>query len=402
MPKQTILGLGLFLIAALGIAGADESHKVDTGGSAPEKNIEVKGSIKAVKALLVRQLSSGEMAGFAQPLTATAIKSGGGAPMGITFNQKVGDDMSKALSAVVRGLQVRYGAWPHGYTAELGFEEKYNPKDGPSAAVACALLLDGLIHDHQYDPAFAVTGDLNSDLTVQPVGGVPAKIRGATARGAKVVSVPVANKRGLADLVVMGELKPFVDVCVFTATTYDQARDLALAERPDELQLSIDQFNALRAAGLRNMRSKESIAKLKAILKRTPNFLSAELTLRAATRTLPKTLSLSGSFDAIDTNVAPFIDAIRKGRSEQLASSEFSKTMESLRRVKPKLDPRVQQLHTSLVDLLVFDRRHAGKTFSNETQYRAAKKEIRTLISRYDAEHKKLADNAEIIEELGR
>ena len=399
MSKKIALGLGCFLIAGLG--GLVAQEVVDTG-KAPEKDLEVKGSIKAVKALLVRQLSSGEMAGFAQPLTATAIKSGGDEGMQIKFNQDVGDDMSTALAAVVRGLQVHYGAWPHGYTAELGFEEKYNPKDGPSAAVACALLLDGLIHDHEYDPGFAVTGDLNSDLTVQPVGGVPAKIRGATARGAKIVSVPIANRRGLADLVVMGELKPFIDIDVFTAETFAQARAVALARRHPDLQTSIDQFATLKAAGLSKMRSKESIAKLREIVKRTPNYLSAELTLRAATRTLPKTLSLAGSFESIDTNVGPFIDAIRAGRSESINTSEFAKTMESLRRVKTKLDPRTHALHTALVDLLVFDRRYVGTRFGNETQYRAYRKEGKTLVSRYDRERKKLASNSEIIEELER
>ena len=150
------------------------------------------------------------------------------------------------------------------------------------------------------------------------------------------------------------------------------------------------------------MRSKESIAKLRTIVKRTPHFLSAELTLRAATRTLPKTLSLAGSFDAIDSGIGPFIDAIRARRSDEIAGSKFSSTMEELRRVKPKLDPRTRPYHTALVDLIVFDRRHAGKVFSNETQYRAAKKEVKTLVSRYDSERKKLADNPEIIEELGR
>ncbi len=370
--------------------------------AAPEKDLALKGSIKQVNALLVREVGGGGMAGFAQPLTATAVKSGGAAGMEITFNQEVGDEMRAALAAAVRGLQIRYGAWPHGYTAELGFEEKYNPKDGPSAAVACALLLDGLVNDHAFDPGFAVTGDLNSDLSVQPVGGVPAKIRGATNRGASVICVPAANRRELVDLVIAGELKPLFDVAVFTAEKFDDARDLALAERPPQLAASLDEFAALQAAGLAAMRDEESIAKLRAILGRSPNFLSAELVLRAATRTLPPTLSLAGSFEAIDTNIAPFIAAIRLGKSEKINDTELASTMESLRLIAPKLDARVRPLHTALIDLLVFDRRHVDKTFTNEAQYRAALAESRTLIRRYDAARTELAENPEIVEELSR
>ena len=57
----------------------------------------------------------------------------------------------------------------------------------------------------EYDPKFAVTGDLNSDLSVQPIGGVTAKIRGATKAKCNIVAVPYANAKGLADLFVSGD-----------------------------------------------------------------------------------------------------------------------------------------------------------------------------------------------------
>jgi hypothetical protein len=97
--------------------------------TAPEKNLEIKGSIQKIKALPVSEIGNGEMVGFSQNLTITSVRTGGDAPLSIEFNQDVGEQMKTALVSVVGGLQVHYGAWPHGYSAQLSFENKYSPKE---------------------------------------------------------------------------------------------------------------------------------------------------------------------------------------------------------------------------------------------------------------------------------
>lgn len=367
---------------------------------APEKDLELKGSLQQIKALLVSEIGNGEMAGFAQNLTITSVKTGGDDPLSLQFNQDVGDEMKTALDSVVRGLQVRYGAWPHGYSAQLSFENKYSPKDGPSAAVACALLLDGLIQDAKYDANFAVTGDLNSDLSVQPVGGVESKIGGATKRKCAVIAVPAGNRRSVEDMAAMGEYKALAGIQVFTIETLDQARDLALAKRPFAVQQSIDDFAKLQKSGLASMNSPEAQTVLRGILARTPNHVSAELILRAALRKAPTRLSLAGSFVAIDKTTAPFLEAIDRKEFEDLAGKEYQSAMVKLRHIHKKLDPRTVSYYTSVADFLVVVRRYGDKQFGNRNQLANAIAEIEASQDRIEKEASKLRDNKEIQEEL--
>ena len=168
-------------------------------------SIELKRSITKVKGLLVSDLGTGEHAGAASNMIITANQVKGKEVMSLRFSQPVGESMRRSVTEAIRGLQVEYGGWPKGFEASISFQEKYVPKDGPSAAVACGLLLDGLIKNVEYDPGFAVTGDMNSDLSVQPIGGVPAKIRGATRAKCTVVAVPYGNAKALADIFVQGD-----------------------------------------------------------------------------------------------------------------------------------------------------------------------------------------------------
>ncbi len=391
---------GFISSSFLWVVGSASMLSSSAAETAPEKDLEVKGSIQQLKALLVSEIGKGEMAGFAQNLTITSVKTGGTDPLSLQFNQDVGDDMRTALDSVVRGLQVSYGAWPHGYSAQLSFENKYSPKDGPSAAVACALLLDGLIQDAKYDSNFAVTGDLNSDLSVQPVGGVESKIGGATKRKCEIIGIPVGNRLAVEDMAAMGDYKTLAGIQVFTIDTLDQARDLALAERPANVQQSIDDFARLQKAGLARMNSKESQAILRAIIQRTPHHLSAEMILRAALRKAPTRLSLAGSFIAIDKTTAPFLEAIARKEFEDLGGKEYQSAMVKLGHIRKKLDPRTVPYFTSVSDFLIVVRRYGDKEFGNRNQLSAAIAEIEASQERIEKEAAKLRDNREIQEEL--
>jgi uncharacterized protein len=62
--------------------------------------------------------------------------------------------------------------------------------DGPSAgALMTAAVLAGYLGD-EINPDVTMTGTINPDGTVGPVGGIPHKIEGAAARGKKIVLVP--------------------------------------------------------------------------------------------------------------------------------------------------------------------------------------------------------------------
>ena len=117
----------------------------DITSTAVASGITFKSRIVGVNGLLISQLSSGEEAGQVTKMSLTALPSLGESPSTLKFNQKVGPDMEKALHEVSKFAQLRHGGLPAGHAVELGFADKYISKDGPSAAVACALLLEGAI-----------------------------------------------------------------------------------------------------------------------------------------------------------------------------------------------------------------------------------------------------------------
>ena len=97
-----------------------------------------------IKGLLVIQLSAGKFAGGASQMNATVVKSSKEFELG--FNQKVGDLMKKATVEVDKFIRVRYaGKLPSNTRVEFSFADKYSPKDGPSAAVVCALMVDSIL-----------------------------------------------------------------------------------------------------------------------------------------------------------------------------------------------------------------------------------------------------------------
>ena len=77
---------------------------------------------------------------------------------------------------------------------QISFDTSIEAIDGPSASglMTVAVLADILGDDVRQDAA--MTGTINPDGTIGPVGGVPQKIQGAAAAGKKMVVVPEANR----------------------------------------------------------------------------------------------------------------------------------------------------------------------------------------------------------------
>ena len=194
--------------------------------------ITLMGKTSRVNGLLVAVLEGGRTAGVTSQMNAVVVPSDEGGEASLAFHQKTGPMMEKELEEVMKFQTIRQGKWPPGCRIEVSFADKYTPKDGPSAAVACALLVEGLFTGSSWDSALAVTGDLNADGSVQPVGGVPAKIKGAVGRKCRLVGIPDANERAVRDYFLSEGPHALLSINVFTLREFDQARDLAMVITP--------------------------------------------------------------------------------------------------------------------------------------------------------------------------
>jgi hypothetical protein len=102
------------------------------------------------------------------------------------------------------GPQWRTAGWMAVITASLllginpsNFEFSFDVAgriDGPSAgALMTSAVLAGLLGD-QIDPSITMTGTINPDGTIGPVGGIPHKIQGAAEAGKTTVLVPAGQR----------------------------------------------------------------------------------------------------------------------------------------------------------------------------------------------------------------
>ncbi len=311
-----------------------------------------KSRITAVNGLLISQLSSGEKAGQVTKMSLTALPALGDAPSTLKFNQTVGSDMEKALNEVSKFAQLRHNGLPAGHAIELGFADKYIDKDGPSAAVACALLLEAAITGKEWDPAFAVTGDMNADGSVQPIGGVQAKVRGATKGGCKIVGVPVKNEKGISDILVLEGPAPLVAIGIFGVSKFEEALALADPKRTDALQKALAELENVRGVLIRmppgqmmsTLRTPQAQARLQYILQAAPNCYSAKHLLLFSQGRGPRTLSIGGSIEAADGSATGLIKSIESDietNVKTLKGDEVGTSINKLRNLRPKLDQRV-------------------------------------------------------------
>jgi hypothetical protein len=350
--------------------------------------------------LLVMQLGEGKLAGQASQMNATAVQ-GGTAPGALKFNQDVGKDMEGALNEVKKFISVRHNGWPEGWTIELSFEDHYQPKDGPSAAVACALMVDSLLTGVPLHDKTAITGDLNANGSVQPVGGVPDKMRAAAKRQCSVACIPVKNGRSMADHTLLQGPAPLFAIQIFTAEKFEDAKKVAATPRDPAVEKAITDFAEIARVLTANrdpanaIRHPKVIERLKTVLKSAPNHLSAKLLLEFAEGKNSKVLSPAGSLEAINSESEALLAGIRSGKPEKLEKDKIADSISHLNTLRPRLDKRTTAYVDAIMDF--------GKAFryykadAPDTRFEAVKalQDLNAKASRVSAEWERLrADKA--------
>lgn len=404
--KTRICG-GIYLFFCLVISCRAQS----TTGAPGAEGLAFKSRINQVNGLLISQLSSGGEAGQVTRMSLTALPSLGESPSTLKFNQDVGESMGKALNEVSKFSQLRHGGWPVGHSLEIGFEDKYIGKDGPSAAVACALLLEAAITGRKWDPAFAVTGDMNADGSVQPIGGVQAKIRGATKGACKIVGVPVKNEKAVADILVLEGPAPLVGITVFGIQSFDDAMLLAGTERPQALQNALTDFDNMRAVMMRDprqilplLRTPHAAQRLQALLAAAPNCYSAKYLLLYLQGRAPRSLSIGGSIEAAQSCADSLVSSIDHDVDSNVSSlkgDELGGSLNKLRQLRPSLDARVWPYVDGMVAYGEVIRGALLNPVRSGARYVDLVSKANKAAAATKAAYDKLINDAQVREELG-
>jgi Lon protease (S16) C-terminal proteolytic domain len=418
-----------------GILGAAVRHSPQPGDDEEEEELVQKEVImpggpassfarnqSTVNALVVRQLPGGEFAGGVSTVNVTALKEEGQKNLLFTFNQKVGPMMGGSLEEVIKFLRVRHegkGKIPSGYKIDIGFQDKYVPKDGPSAATVFTLVLDSLITGEEIDDTFAATGDITADGKVQKIGGASGKIRGATKRGCKIVGLPEGNAKDVDDVLLMDGPEQLLDIQIFSMKDFDQAHAISRKIKSAEVQSTLDAFSEIvRVCKAKStgtdpktkydliLKNPATVKRLQAIVEKMPNHYSAKLLLAYVEGKNTKSLTLAGSFHEIQTCSASIMRPISRammmqmtGRSMELPDTlvaDAKTCVKTLNDLKKFIDPRIETFRTAMLDVvsIVADGKKDGendKTYSE--RLKSAMENISTVGN-------KLQSDPDIMEEM--
>ena len=351
-----------------------------------------------IKGLLVFELRDGTFASQASQMNATVVPHD---KFAVEFNQEVGEQMEAATNEVEKFIRIRHPDKLPNKKIEFGFSNKHNLKDGPSAAVVCALLADSIITGQKIDPGFAATGDMTATGAVQPVGGVSDKIRGAIEKKCTMVAIPESNQASISDSYILDGIKPLYQIQIFTLSTFEDASALANLEREEEVQKGLDEFAQVQAVLKKNPKyiyNSKVKNKLRAVYKAMPNHLSAKLLLLHGLKKGPAKLSLSGSLTGID-NAGSQLSIMIQNKSYMNSGGNadvLSRLVTDLRRLRPKLDKRTwgyADAYRNLAEYIQGIR--SRKTWNNQIE-----REFNQAISDVNGERDQLLNEAEIQEEL--
>ncbi len=392
-----------FLLSPLTLMADTAKSTPAAAAAATESAPVIKSRQSMIFGLLVMDIGEGKLAGAASQMNATAVQ--GGPDQGaLKFNQKVGKDMESALNEVKKFISVIHNGWPSGWTIELSFEDHYNPKDGPSAAVACALMVDSLLTGVPLQQKTAITGDLNANGTVQPVGGVPDKLRGAAKKECTVACIPIKNARSMADHVLLQGIRPLLAIQIFTATKFEDAKKVASSPRDPSVEKAVTEFaeiakvlNAQRdpSAMLRHPRVVE---KLKSVLKNAPNHLSAKLLLEIAEGTNSKVLSASGSLEAINSESEALLAGIRSGKTEKLERDKIADSLSHLGALRPRLDKRTIPYVDAIIEYGKAFRIYKADAPDTRVEAVKAMQDLTTRGNKVSAEWRRLRSDQKLME----
>jgi hypothetical protein len=278
----------------------------------PEKTIErpefanhVKPTARrqtSLRGLVIRQQGVGAQYGFATDIYFTMLPSPNPHEQfnngnQVRFSRPVGRSMTAALIDAERAVRLRYPKWEVAQ-GQITFGDKTSPIDGSSAGTAFALLMLSSLEGFELDHSFAVTGDITVDWRVRRIGGVGAKLRGATVDKCRCVMIPEENASQLDDLLLSQGEKLFWDIQVFTAETLHDAVRMMRTDRAAQIEEAIEKFNRLQVRHQTDAaayRTAAGITALQEILKLSPNHASARMLLALAQGKTPARLSATAS-----------------------------------------------------------------------------------------------------------
>lgn len=367
----------------------------------PEYRNRPKALVRSVTSVTVMMVRSSEDGGEAIGLTSDIIatvqpESRRSNKAGVGFVRADGDEhMRVAFEEAVRAVTLRYPLWEPGHV-DVSFGEKFVAHGGPSAGAAFAVLMLSSLEGFDLDPGCAITGDITADWRVRKVGGVTAKLRGATLDKCQCAVIPEGNEAAFTDMALLFDPSALWDLQVFSAARLPDVIAVVRRERAPRLREAMATFadvqSKLRAAGAKSiavLHAAETRDALRHVLELAPNHLSAKCLLAIANGTAPRTLSLNATCYRLGVILYPYRQILDSGRPIDRSTLPAYVTANARKRLGALRAVAEKGLLPLITDTSAFVEAVDGYAGSGHSGNAAA-----TLVSRAEALHARIADTS--------
>ena len=297
-----------------------------------------------------------------------------------------GGHMKISAQEAIRAVKLRYPSWSGG-RIEFSFGDKYTEHDGGSGGTAFGVLLLSVLEGFDIDPRFAITGDISVDWRVREIGGVPAKLTGATDDKCVCAAIPQANENDLDDMRLLYGDAALWNIQVFSIDTLQQAVALLRTDRDKTIDDAIHAFTDARDLYHKASKSWTHNPDLRKALQKVidlaPNCISATRLLSVIDGKAPQRLSPAESVAQWQSLNYMYDQLVDGKRTIDRYSLPASATIEERRRLnflKPIIDKRMLPLlveFSNFVDLV--DQLADGKSTINP---KTAREHLESLASK--------------------
>lgn len=304
------------LISLFALGACASLHAQDTAPAAADGPKFARNQA-AVRGMLVKETAPEVYAAMTSQMTATVTDLIPGDPAGSApaYAQTVGPGMAASLQQVHIYMQT-LRRFPEDKAVRISFQDPATLKDGPSSALASALLMESLFAGLDLNPDIAVTGSVTADGKVRPVGAIADKLRAASKDGAKLVIMPAGNTAALTDLVLSDGPELLLSMDIHGVPDVASAISLSRLKPDAALARATENFGRIRTAvgGKKNavqlLAGSKGQELLATVLKDAPTHLGARILQAASSGKGQVTLSAAGSLGALKEIAADFIEPL--------------------------------------------------------------------------------------------
>jgi len=238
--------------------------------------------------------------------------------------------------------------FPDGVNLTIATEGGYGAHEHDVAGVASAILLDAIGNGRTLDAEVVLLGGVNEKGHITPAVRLATRLRTLEGAPPPAIGVPMVSEVEVRDLALLDELEVLAQQQIISLVSLEDARAIALKDKPERVAKAFALFAGVREAAARTplktlLKNPKFLQRLQEITAAMPNHLSAKLLLLAAANKVPGRITFATSRQAILKAIKPFVNVTSTNRPAKEIKAAATEGGNVLLRMQTKVHPAVER-----------------------------------------------------------